>query len=211
MPETITTPEEFVKWLKAPDDLFNFVHKKSIEPKGVNPETKVWLDRWNQILAGAPLPELEWMNVPAPQPQEAIVPVVPQKHIDDGERILNALMNTNDELEAAIENQMVSHEAFSEIEHDVEMAESEATIMDKNGHLEGLAKTSKEYKAALTIVLNEARKEDFPELYNQYKQMKETKMRAEMELEKLRTRWMSLRHGSDLKGDILRAFGASSR
>ena len=192
----VKTIEDFVKWVQPPEKLLNWLSSMSSEGKGT-PEGREWLDRWNRLISGEPLPQLEWAkNIE----QEVKVPPVSPEQINDGQRILNMLLKTGEDLEQAVETQITCVAMMSEIDNDIELAESTAIIEDRNGRLEGLAKTSKEYKAAVNIVLDEARKEDMVELVRQHKDVKGSKMRADIEVEQLRTRWISLRHAFRFEG-----------
>jgi hypothetical protein len=133
--------------------------------------------------------------------------------VNESESMITNLMDAANQLQRTIETETHLHRMLKEAEQALETAEAEVlyeaeiAAQDKHGPLAGIAKTSATYKAALTNLLAQVRRNGGPigELTRQVDSLRVRLDQAQIEREQAAVHFSAYKHAADLKASVLRA------
>lgn len=133
------------------------------------------------------------------------------KTVEEGETLINQLLDTSDELQSAIANERGWQTRYKDALEGYEMAETEelaeVIIMAqaKEGPLAGLAVTGEAYKIAMSNLKNNLKRGALAHMWKSVDQTRRNYEAAQVELQQAETRFNALRKVVELKSNILRA------
>ena len=133
--------------------------------------------------------------------------------VNESESMISNLMSAADCVQRTVEAETHLRRMLKEAEQALEGAEAEVlyeaeiAAQDKSGPLANIAKTSTAYKAAITKLLADERRNGGPlgELTRQVDGLRVRLDQAQIEREQAAVQFSACKHAADLKASVLRA------